>query len=299
MKTPVDQQDSESTPGRDALPCPPLPRLPPRKADSHKGDYGSGLLIGGSRGMTGAIALAGLAALRGGAGWVRLAVADRCLETVAAYSPCLMTIPLADDEHGRIALGSWDTLAGQLSKATCVAIGPGMGQSRELQQLVRRVVQQATCPLVIDADGLNNLAQLSNWTQGCSVPLVITPHPGEWSRLSGISADDRPRQCQAAIEFARQTQGVVVLKGTHTLVTDGQTAVWNETGTPAMAIGGSGDVLTGLITALICQGLSPREAAHLGVHVHGRAAQIAQRELNSHVVLPTELIAHLAPLLAG
>lgn len=281
-----------------SLPSPALPSLPPRQADSHKGDYGSGLLIGGSRGMTGAIALAGLAALRGGAGWVRLAVADRCLETVAAYSPCLMTIPLADDAQGRISLACWDALEPQLSKATCVAIGPGLGQSRELQQLVRRVITHANCPLVIDADGLNNLAQSSNWSRSCTVPLVITPHPGEWSRLSGVEAGDRDAQCRAAIEFARQTRSVVVLKGHHTLITDGQTAVWNQSGTPAMAVAGSGDVLTGLITALICQGLAPRDAAHLAVHAHGRAAELAQREQHSHVVLPTELIAHLPPLLA-
>ncbi len=280
-----------------SLPSPALPTLPSRSADSHKGDYGNGLLIGGSRGMTGAIALAGLAALRGGAGWVRLAVADRCLETVAAYSPCLMTIPLADDEHGRVSLASWDTLQLQLSQATCVALGPGLGQSRELQQLVLRVVEHACCPLVIDADGLNNLAQSSNWSRSCSVPLVITPHPGEWSRLSGVPADDRDAQCRAAVEFSRQTNAIVVLKGHRTLITDGQTAVWNQTGTPAMAVAGSGDVLTGLITALICQGLAPRDAAHLAVYAHGRAAELAQLELNSHVVLPTELIAHLPRLL--
>ncbi|MCA9179865.1 MAG: NAD(P)H-hydrate dehydratase, partial [Planctomycetales bacterium] len=242
--------------------------------------------------------LAGLSALRGGAGWVRLAVADRCLDTVAAYSPCLMTIPLADDGQGRIALGGWDALQPQLSKATCVAIGPGLGQSRELQQLVRRVIEHADCPLVIDADGLNNLAQSSNWSRHGKAPLVITPHPGEWSRLCGVATGDRDAQCQAAIEFSRQTKVVVVLKGRHTLITDGHTAVWNQTGTPAMAVAGSGDVLTGLITALICQGLGPRDAAHLAVFAHGRAAELAQRELNSHVVLPTELIAHIPPLLA-
>lgn len=249
--------------------------------------------------MTGAIGLAGLSALRGGAGWVRLAVADRCLETVAAYSPCLMTIPLADDAQGRIALASWGSLAPQLSHATCVAVGPGLGQSSDLQRLVERIVQHTRCPLVIDADGLNNLAQLSDPFADCHTPLVITPHPGEWSRLSGVPASDRLGQCQAAVEFAKRFSAVVVLKGQFTLVTDGQTAVWNDTGTPAMAIAGSGDVLTGLIAALICQGLEPRDAAHLAVHVHGRAAEIAQQKLGSHVVLPTELIDHVAPLLAG
>lgn len=282
-----------------SLPSPALPTLPPRKADSHKGDYGSALLIGGARGMTGAIALAGLAALRGGAGWVRLAVADRCVETIAAYSPCLMTIPLADDGEGRISLVGWEALEPQMAKASCVAIGPGLGRSRDLQQLVPRVIKRATCPVVIDADGLNNLGEHRDWAHGRAVPLVITPHPGEWARLSGVSSEDRSGQCQAAIDFAKRTKVTVVLKGRHTLITDGVTAVWNDTGTPAMAVGGSGDVLTGLITALICQGLAPRDAAHLAVHAHGQAAQNAEREQKSHVVLPTELIAHLAPLLAG
>ncbi len=290
------KQHADSAP---SLPSPALPTLPARAADSHKGDYGSALLIGGSRGMTGSIALAGLSALRGGAGWVRLGVADRCLDTVAAYSPCLMTVPLADDEQGRISLKSWSVILPQLSKSTCVGIGPGLGQSQDLQELMRRVIEQASCPVVIDADGLNNLAQSADWSRHCNVPLVITPHPGEWSRLSGVAANDRDAQCQAAIEFAQRTGVVVVLKGSHTLVTDGQTAVWNQTGTPAMAVAGSGDVLTGLVTALICQGLAPRDAAHLAVFAHGRAAELAQRALNSHVVLPTELIAHLAPLLAG
>ncbi len=275
------------------LPCPPLPRLATREADSHKGNFGSALLIGGSRGMAGAITLSGLAALRAGAGLVRLAIPDSCLETVASFSPCFMTIPVSDDVHGRLRAECIEQLQPQLAKATCVAIGPGLGQSPALRDVVARVIRAATCPLVVDADGLNNLAGSSDWISARKEPLVLTPHPGEWSRLSGQAAGDREAQCQAAVEFAKRTNSIVVLKGAHTLVTDGDSAVWNTTGTPAMATGGSGDVLTGLITALICQGLSPRDAAHLAVHIHGRAAELAQKELRSHVVLPTELIEYL------
>jgi ADP-dependent NAD(P)H-hydrate dehydratase len=275
------------------LPSPDLPRLPLRAADSHKGDYGSGLLMGGSRGMCGAIALAGLATIRAGAGLVRLAVPDRCLETVASYSPCFMTLPLADDAQGRIAAAAFEQLETHLAKADCIAVGPGMGQSAELRTLLSRLTRAARVPLVIDADGLNNLVDVPGWSGHISATCVITPHPGEWSRLSGVPASDRPAQCRAAIEFARSTGSVVVLKGTQTLVTDGRTAVFNSTGTPAMATGGSGDVLTGLITGLICQGLTARDAAHLGVHVHGLAAELAERALSTHVVLPTELIQHV------
>ena len=273
------------------LPSHALPRLARRASNAHKGDFGSGLLIGGSRGMAGAIALAGLAALRAGAGLVRLAVPDQCLSTVAAFSPCFMTIPLADDKHGRLAWGCLEQLEQPFASASCVAVGPGLGQSVALRRLVKRLVRTATCPLVIDADGLNNLKESSVWYRRHSSPLVLTPHPGEWARLSGIPAHEREAQCRAAVEFAKNTATIVVLKGAGTMVTDGQSVVWNTTGTPAMATGGSGDVLTGLITALICQGFEPRDAAHLGVYVHGMAAEEAQHALQSHVVLPTELIA--------
>lgn len=275
------------------LPSPGLPKLPPRAAESHKGDYGSGLLIGGSRGMTGAIGLAGMSAVCGGAGLVRLAIPDGCLETVASYSPCYMTIPLRDQAPGQIAMAAWEQLATPLAAADCVAVGPGLGQAPQLRSLLSRLVRTVGCPLVIDADGLNNLAEVPGWGHHRPAATVITPHPGEWSRLCGVPASERTAQCQAAIEFARQSSIVVVLKGTQTLITNGTAAVINTTGTPAMATGGSGDVLTGLITALICQGLSPFEAAHLGVHVHGLAAQLAELSLRAHVVPPTDLIQHL------
>lgn len=276
-----------------ALPCPALPQLPQRQIDSHKGNFGRALLIGGSRGMAGAIALAGMAAVRTGAGLVRLAVPDRCLETVAQFSPCTMTIPLVDDAAGRIALNSFDCLIPWLEQASCVAIGPGLGQSADLQAFLKRVIRHVKMPIVLDADGLNNLAGSSVLRGALAARLILTPHPGEWTRICGVSADDRSGQAKAAIEFANRTGSVVVLKGFQTLITDGETAAWNTTGTPAMATGGSGDVLTGIITALVCQGLTAREAAHLAVHVHGLAAEIAEKEMASHVVLPTELIAFL------
>jgi NAD(P)H-hydrate epimerase len=273
------------------LPCPSLPKLATRLVESNKSDYGHGLFIGGSRGMSGAIAMAGLSALRTGAGWVSVAVPNCCLETVAAISPCLMTIPLLDDAQGRITVHALEQLEPWFSKATCIAIGPGMRQSRELQLLVSKLLRKATCPLVIDADGLNNLAESGAWPVRTKQPLVLTPHPGEWSRLCGVAAADRDAQCHAAVDVAsRSAQLTIVLKGHRTLITDGRSAVLNTTGTPALSVAGSGDVLTGIITGLICQGLAPRDAAHLAVHVHGQAAEAAQLCLGTHVVLPTELI---------
>ncbi len=274
---------------------PDLPLLPPRPLDAHKGCFGQALLIGGSRGMAGAIGLAGLAAAQAGAGLVRLAVPNQCLETVASYSPCYMTLGLSEDTTGRIA-GSFDDLAPRIAHASCIAIGPGLGQSSSLEQLIAAILSQATCPIVLDADGLNNLSHIPQWpdlVKRCAAPLTMTPHPGEWQRLCGLAAADRAAQIERAIAFSREHGCVIVLKGQQTLVTDGVSAVHNQTGTPAMATGGSGDVLTGILSALICQGLSPRDAAHLAVFVHGRAAQIAAQERNSHVVLPNALIDYL------
>ena len=280
------------------LPCPPLPKLPARPLESHKGDFGHALIIGGSRGMSGAIALAGMSALRTGAGWVSVAIPDRCLETVATVSPCLMTIPLAEDGQGRISVDAIEQLEPWFAKATCIAVGPGMGRSRELQLLMSKLLRRAACPLVIDADGLNNLAESGAWPIRTKQPVVLTPHPGEWSRLSGISAADRLAQCRSAIDTANKFEVVtIVLKGHRTLITDGRSAVLNATGTPAMSVAGSGDVLTGIITGLICQGLTPRDSAHLAVHVHGRAAEAAQRANGTHVVLPTELIESIGKVL--
>ena len=281
------------------LPCPPLPKLAARREDSHNGDFGHALFIGGSRGMSGAIAMAGLSALRTGAGWVSLAVPDRCLETVAVVSPCLMMVPLDSDSQGRISVQAIEQLAPWFSKASCIAIGPGMGRSRELQLLMSKLLRKATCPLVIDADGLNNLAESGGWPLKTKQPVVITPHPGEWVRLSGIAATDRDAQCRMAILSASKFEALtIVLKGHRTLITDGRSAVLNATGTPAMSVAGSGDVLTGAITGLICQGLTPRDAAHLAVHVHGQAAEAAQRANGTHVVLPTELIEFFGKVLA-
>lgn len=250
--------------------------------------------------MSGAIAMAGMAAVRAGAGLVRLAVPDCCLETVASFSPCTMLIPVTrQDSSGRMA-GISDVLFDWVGRSDCVAIGPGMGRSSMLDQMVLDLLQviidlTPETVVVIDADGLNALASCPDWPSRLPSRCVLTPHPGEWARLSGVPASQPESQADAAQKYAQQTGFNIVLKGNRTLVAgkgkDGEYRTYrNETGTPAMATGGSGDVLTGIITALICQGLSPLDAARLGVHAHGRAGQLAESELNSHVVLPTDLI---------
>lgn len=281
------------------LPTPPLPRLAPRAPEGHKGTYGHALLIGGSRGMAGSISLSAAAALQTGAGLVTQAVPDRILETVAVLNPSAMCMPLDDDGDGRITASAFRLIAQRFERTSCIACGPGLGRTLSLQAFVGQLVTEATMPCVLDADALNNLADSGVWPARCAGPRILTPHPGEWSRLCGVAASDQDAQREAAVRFAKQHGVIVLLKGYRTLVTDGYSAYLNDTGTPAMATGGSGDVLTGVIAALLCQGLDPLSAAHLGAWAHGRAGQLAQQALRSHVVLPEQLVKHLGAALTA
>jgi NAD(P)H-hydrate epimerase len=253
------------------------------------------LLVGGSRGMTGAIALAGMASLRSGAGLVKLAVPDACLDVVASFEPSYMTVPLACDRAGRITREAKDTIAEFGSAADCVACGPGLGRSEDLTELVAWLYETLPVPLVLDADGLNALAAHRQPLSAPPAPRVLTPHPGEFRRLIGdaassMSPDDMRSR---AISYAGERGAIIVLKGHRSLVSDGQRVTYNTTGNPGMATGGSGDVLTGVITALICQGLSAFEAAQLGVHVHGLAGDLAAERLGQVSLMARDLIAYL------
>ena len=268
---------------------PPLPHLPPRLADSHKGDFGLALIVGGSRGMAGAVGLAGMAALRGGAGLVRLAVPDRVLDTVAAFEPSYMTVPLADDDAGRISLRAYDQILAAAGPATVVAVGPGMGRSPQLDKLVGRLYCKLDKPMVFDADALNALSTQPDVLARPGGPRILTPHPGEFARLIGEKLEGNARE-SAAVALAARCGIVVVLKGRHTLITDGVRRATNTTGNPGMATGGSGDVLTGLIAALACQALAPFEAAQLAVHLHGLAGDHAAAELGEVSMIAADLL---------
>lgn len=253
-----------------------VPKLIPRADDTHKGTYGRALIVGGSRGMAGAVALSGIAAVNSGAGLVTVAVPDRCLETVAAHSLCFMTLPLRDNTQGRIDKGALTELRPYVEKASSVGIGPGLGRGGGISYVVGQMFRRYAKCMVIDADGLNALASDPDGVMGSAGPRILTPHVGEFRRLVAqpdLSAED----CHAAaIELARERQLIIVLKGNRTLVTNGSDVYENDTGNPGMATGGSGDVLTGVITALLGQGYSEMDAAVLGVHVHGLAGDIAR-----------------------
>lgn len=271
-------------------PSPALPWLPVRDRDAHKGRFGLVLVVGGSRGMTGAVALAGMAALRGGAGLVRLAVPDVCLETVAGLEPSYMTVPLRSDRSGRISLDALGEILLQGRKATVVACGPGMGRSLGLECLMARLYASLDRPMVIDADGLNALASRPEGFGRAAVPRILTPHPGEFERLCGERPTTETERVDAAERFARKTGAVVVLKGHRTVVTDGVRTALNSTGNPGMATGGTGDVLTGLIAALWSQGMPAFDAAHLAVYLHGLAGDLAAERCGEESLVAGDLV---------
>ena len=274
-----------------------LPRLPPRPPDAHKGTFGTALIVGGSRGMTGAVALAGMAALRGGAGLVRLAVADRCLDTVAAFEPSYMTAPLArryrrpDRRRGlRRDRASWR------KRPRWSPAGRAWDGRRTWTSSSAGSTRRSAKPMVVDADGLNALADAA---RSCSPSLaargssrrIPASSPG-WSARKAPCRTTRQAVGRRRLA-ARCANRCVVLKGHRTLVTDGRRHGDNTTGNPGMATGGSGDVLTGLITALACQGLEPFDAARLGVYLHGLAGDLAAAELGQVSLIASDLVRFL------
>ncbi|MCO8123815.1 NAD(P)H-hydrate dehydratase [Stieleria sp. TO1_6] len=274
----------------------PLP-FPARRPDSHKGDFGRVLLVGGSRGMAGSIALSSIAALKSGSGLVSVAIPDRCLETVAGFHAGIMTIPLADTDDGQFDLSAELPKSSRYDAYGC---GPGMQTGAGAVRLVEALLQRRDTPRVMDADAINILAA-QQMLDRPALPrrqpnLVLTPHPGELARLTGVPANDRDAQIDAAAELAATHDVTIVVKGGPTVVVGkpvaGQTVerFVNTTGNPGMATAGSGDVLTGIITSLLGQQLTAWDAARLGVFLHGLAGDLAADKYSQAAMTCWELI---------
>ncbi len=269
-----------------------IPKLKPRAVDAHKGDFGRVCIIAGSSGMSGAAALAGRAALRAGAGLVRVAIPESILPIVASIEPSFTTIPLAEDSTGRISAKAINTILSTVSENDAVAFGPGISTSSALRSILETIIKQEQLRLVVDADGLNNLSRIKNWPGKLKAKLILTPHPGEMKKLwSALFREQMPpdRQ-QQAVQLAQHSETVVVLKGAGTVVADGQRVYTNKTGNPGMATAGSGDCLTGVITALAGQGLNSFDAAVLGVYIHGLAGDIAAKRIGQVSLTATDII---------
>ena len=274
---------------------PDLPRLPPRTSDAHKGTFGRVLVVAGSRGMTGAAVLSGAAALRGGAGLVRVACPVEVQPIVAMGNPCYMTVGLPHHADGTYSESSFDDVLRYASEADVLAIGPGLGNRSDVARLVRHLLTACPdTPAVVDADALNVLAADADEWPIRNGPTVLTPHPGEFARMRKIpTAGVQANRENLAREFAARNRVVVLLKGQHTIITDGARTRINETGNPGMATGGSGDVLTGLLAALLAQGLSAFEASALAAWVHGHAGDLASAELSQVALTAADLLDYL------
>lgn len=273
-----------------------LPRLAPRPAESNKGDFGRVLVVAGSRWMSGAAVLCGSAALRGGAGLVYVAVPAGIQPIVAGANPCYLTVPLAQDGAGTLADEARPAVLSLAQGKSAVAFGPGIGQGPAVATLAAELVAHCPAPLVIDADGLNALVGATDRLKPGAMAgaRVLTPHPGEFARLLGTDvAHVQANRRERAVQFAAEHSVVLLLKGFGTIITDGRRVYVNPTGNPGMATGGTGDVLTGLIAALLGQGLGPFEAAQLGAYWHGLAGDLARDEVGEVSLIATDLLTYL------
>ena len=269
------------------------PLIGPRPANSNKGLYGHVLVVGGSLGKAGAAAMAGMSALRAGAGLATVATAMSVLPTVAAFYPELMTEPLPETAAGTIATEAGLRIDELLKNVTVLAIGPGISRDPHTTTFVRSLVTNAKLPTVLDADGLNAFQGHTQEMNGSGRTLVITPHPGEMGRLAACSTKDVQRdRLGVARHFARQHEVIVVLKGNRTLVVQPNGDAWvNTTGNPGMSTGGTGDILTGMVAAMVAQHPSdPMLAVCAAVHLHGLAGDVMRGITGEHSLVATDLL---------
>lgn len=270
-----------------------LSLLPDRDPWSHKGCFGKILLLCGSRGFTGVAALAARAALRTGAGLVFLGVPESiyAIEAVKLDEPIVFPLP---DEDGKISQAAVPEILNRLKQMDAVLIGPGLGQSAGVLAAVKAVLENFEGPVIVDADGINVLSAHKYILRGRSRPTILTPHDVEFDRIGGVLNQDR---CASAADPARDLGCIVLLKGHETVITDGNRCYLNHTGNPGMAVGGSGDVLAGMIVSLLGQKIEPLTAAACGAWIHGAAGDLCAKELGQYGMLPSDMVEALPRLL--
>jgi NAD(P)H-hydrate epimerase len=267
--------------------------IPERPPYSHKGDYGHVLLIAGSRGKTGAALMAANAALRTGAGLVTIGIPEHLVGSFQSSVAEEMLLPLPDTGKGALSYKALPEILDFISSnADVLALGPGLGQAEETSRLVRELLLRSAAPMVIDADALNALDGHTALLKKTKAPAIITPHPGEFSRLSGLGIGQiESNRIEAAYSFSQETGSYLILKGSPTVIAEPDGRVFiNSTGNPGMAKAGTGDVLTGMTGGLLGQGLSPLEASLLGVFLHGMAGDISAAEVGERSLLSSDII---------
>ena len=273
--------------------------IKPRSANSHKGTYGHALLVGGSPGMVGAVMMSSQAALRTGAGLVTAAVPESLTAVVDSSLMEVMTAPLGQTGQSAIALEALPAIENLLGTVSVCAVGPGMSRYPEAGAIVRHILERSGVPLVIDADGLNALENDVTVLKDRQVPIVLTPHPGEMARLTGKTIEEiQSHRLEIAQTFAEEWGVTLVLKGNKTIIANPSGEVYiNISGNPGMATAGSGDVLTGIITGLIAQGLKPQDAAFAGVYLHGLAGDLAAQIKGEPGLIAGDLISCIPEVL--
>ena len=268
-----------------------VPDLSRRRREAHKGDFGRVLVLAGSRGMVGAAALTGNAALRAGAGIVTVATPAGTYPILAAQVTCCTTRPLPETAAGTLSDKGLKKIFDLAADFDVAALGPGLGRHASTTRLVHALVAKLEKPLVIDADGLNALAEKPAALEKAKAPRILTPHPGEMARLTGgTTSEVQAARRDVAMRFAKEHNAIVVLKGYGTIVTDGNRYYINATGNPGMASGGTGDVLTGVIAGLLAQRLLPFAAAVLGTYVHGLAGDLASKQKGELSLIATDVL---------
>lgn len=267
--------------------------LPDRNPWGHKGSFGKVLLLCGSRGFTGAAYLSAMGALRVGAGLVYLGVPESiyAIEAVKLNEPVVFPLP---DKDGKLSKEAISRILERLPAMDAVLIGCGLSVSEGTWAVVRAVLEHAACPVVLDADGINVLSGHMDVLRGRSYPTILTPHDGEFIRAGGSIGDDR---MASAAAFAAENGCILLLKGHRTCITDGEIGYLNRTGNPGMAVGGSGDVLAGMIAGLLGQGIKPLKAAACAAWLHGAAGDLCAAELGQYAMLPTDMLSVLPRLL--
>ena len=270
-----------------------LSLLPDRDPWGHKGTFGKILLLCGSRGFTGAAYLAAMGALRTGAGLVFLGDPESiyAIEAVKLNEPVVFPLP---DKDGKLSEEAIPEIMARLPQMDAVLIGCGLGQSEGTLAVVKAVLENAACPVIVDADGINVLSAHRDILRGRQYPTILTPHDGEFARIGGCPTADR---MESAAALARDLGCIVLLKGHRTCITDGRTGYRNTTGNPGMAVGGSGDVLAGMIVSLLGQGIALLEAAACGAWLHGASGDLCAMELGQYAMLPTDMLNALPRLL--
>lgn len=269
-----------------------LQHLPDRNPNAHKGDFGRILLLCGSQGFTGAAALAAMGALRSGAGLVYLGVPESiyAIEAVKLTEPIVFPLP---EKDGKLWEKALPEILSRLPQMDAVLIGCGLGQSPGTRAVTEATLSNAQCPVILDADGINVIATHKDILRERHHSTILTPHPGEFSRL-GYNSDQR---IESAANAARDLNCILLLKGHKTVITDGFECYVNRTGNAGMAVGGSGDVLSGIITALVGQSIPPLIAAACGAWLHGKAGDICAETTGQYGMLPTDMLQVLPRLM--